>query len=397
MTSIIHIRQTDRIQGGSDVYFKSLSRLLKENGHRVVEFCASNLQQDMPREIDLVQPTPLDFLRYFYNLEARNKIRNFLEDIEIAHVHIYYAKLTTSILDELVHKGVPIVQTLHEYKLVCPIYQMFNRGVECRKCRNGAYYNALLNRCNRGSLLRSGLSMAEQYFSELKGARSKIDHFITVSDWQKRQLIEMGVEEDKLTTLHNFVFLDEFEPQPYVGEYFLYFGRIEKKKGVLTVLKALRSIKRDTGLSLPLRIVGRGSETEACAQYCRENNLCDVTFHDFCQREQLQEHIAGAIATVMPSLWGETFGIAVLESLASCRPVIVSATGGMMEIVDHEVEGLHFAPGSYPQLAEQMLRLYRDGDLARQMGQAGRNRVRRQFSAESHLRGLQAIYDRVLH
>ena len=156
---------------------------------------------------------------------------------DIAHLHIYYGQLTASILKPIRSAGIPVVQTLHEYKLVCPTHGLYAQGAFCDACNGRHYWHASLKRCNRGSLARSGLSMLEAYASEALGSKELVDRFIAVSDYQKRQLVRLGIPEKKLFVLYHFADVAT-EDSAGTGTYFLYVGRVVKDKGIGTLLQA---------------------------------------------------------------------------------------------------------------------------------------------------------------
>ncbi len=239
--NVININQSSRIHGGSDVYWASLSTLLRENGHIVSEFfsldpddASEENASVYPQSIDFNRPGLLDAFKYIYNKDAANKLKKFIHNrnIDIAHLHIYYGKLSSSILGVLRSEGVPIVQTLHEYKIVCPVYTMFRNDKVCYECAGNKFYRGVINRCNRESVARSLVSVAESYASLALGSQLKIDRYITVSDFQRQLISDMGFDTSKVTTIHNFIDDSDFNPATVMPEFFLYIGRIVKEKGI---------------------------------------------------------------------------------------------------------------------------------------------------------------------
>ncbi len=398
--TIVNAGQNYHIRGGSERYQFALAQLLHHYGHQVIPFAAEHPKNEItpwskyfPIRIDFEQPTPKDLLEFVYSRSAALSMESLLCDhqIDLAHLHIYYGQLTASILSPLKKADVPIVQTLHEYKIVCPVYTLLSDGNICQACNGHAFWQATLKRCNRGSLSRSILSTVESYVSKMLGSVSKIDHFIAVSYFQREKLIELGLPSDKVTTVHNFIDASDYQPSTALGEYFLYFGRLEQSKGLLTLIEAASLIK-DT----PLLIVGDGTARPKLEKLIQERELNHISLLGFKHTPELQKLIRHSICTITPSQWYETFGLTLIESFAHGRPVIASRIGGMTEIVTDGIDGYLVHPGDVEQLRERMLWMAEHLTQAREMGLAGRRRVETHFSSENHYQKLISVYQKVL-
>ena len=398
--TIVNAGQNYHIRGGSERYQFALAQLLHHYGHQVIPFAAEHPKNKItpwskyfPRRIDFEQPTPKDLLEFVYSRSAALSMESLLCDhqIDLAHLHIYYGQLTTSILSPLKKADVPIVQTLHEYKIVCPVYTLLSDGNICQACNGHAFWQATLKRCNRGSLSRSILSTVESSVSKMLGSVSKIDHFIAVSDFQREKLIELGLSADKVTTVHNFIDTSDYQPSTALGEYFLYFGRLEQSKGIFTLIEAASLIK-DT----PLLIVGDGTARPKLEKLIQERELNHISLLGFKHTQELQKLIRHSICTITPSQWYETFGLTLIESFAHGRPVIASRIGGMTEIVTDGIDGYLVHPGDVEQLRERMLWMAEHLTQAREMGLAGRRRVETHFNSKNHYQKLISVYQKVL-
>ncbi len=398
--TIVNAGQNYHIRGGSERYQFALAQLLNHYGHQVIPFAAKHPKNEIthwskyfPRRIDFEQPTPKDLLEFVYSRSAALSMESLLYDhqIDLAHLHIYYGQLTTSILSPLKKADVPIVQTLHEYKIVCPVYTLLSNGNICQACNGHAFWQATLKRCNRGSLSRSILSTVESSVSKMLGSVSKIDHFIAVSDFQREKLIELGLLADKVTTVHNFIDTSDYQPSTVLGEYFLYFGRLEQSKGIFTLIEAASLIK-DT----PLLIVGDGTARPKLEKLIQERELNHISLLGFKHMRELQKLIRHSICTITPSQWYETFGLTLIESFAHGRPVIASRIGGMTEIVTDGIDGHLVHPGDAEQLRERMLWMAEHLTQAREMGLAGRRKVETHFNSQNHYQKLISVYRKVL-
>lgn len=398
--TILNASQNYFVRGGSDRYFFVLSELLRQHGHRVIPFAAQQSQDEptewsryFPEAVDFQQPGPRDLSRFLYSRPARKAIRRLLaeQEIDLAHLHIYYGQLTGSILGPLWKAGVPIIQTLHDFKLVCPVYSLLSHGKICEACEGKHFYRAVTNRCNRGSLARSALSAAETYLSHWLGAEKRIDHFITVSDFQRRKCIELGVPAEKMTTVRNFADPTQFVPATNKGSYLLYFGRVEQLKGIFTLLAAAEQVRE-----VPLWIVGTGDANAQVAEIVKNRGLDHVRLLGFRGGAELHETIRGSMATLLPSEGYDNCPMSVLESLALARPVIGSRIGGIPELIEHGSDGLLVTPGDAEDLAAQMRRLARDPAEAVAMGVAGRRKIETRFNPAIHYQQVAEVYRRVL-
>jgi glycosyltransferase involved in cell wall biosynthesis len=397
---IINAGQNYYIRGGSEQYQFALSQLLHHHGHQVIPFATEHPKNQVtpwskyfPKRVNFEQPTPKDLLKFVYSKSAALAIQNLLKEhkVDLAHLHIYYGQLTTSILTPLKKADIPIVQTLHEYKIVCPVYTLLSDGKICQACNGHAFWQATLKRCNRGSLSRSILSTLESYVSTMLGSVNKIDHFIAVSHFQRKKLIELGLPDDKVTTVHNFIDASDYQPSTVLGEYFLYFGRLEQSKGIFTLIEAASSIK-DT----PLLIVGDGTVRSEVEKLIREKELNHISLLGFKHNQELDKLIRRSICTITPSQWYETFGLTLIESFAHGRPVIASRIGGMSEIITDGIDGYLVSPGDAEQLRERMVWMAEHSTQAIEMGLAGRHKVETYFNSKIHYQNLMNVYQKVL-
>ena len=398
--TVLNAGQNYHIRGGSDRYQFVLSDLLHQHGHSVIPFATDNPQNEATSwskyfapDVNFTSPSLKDLLQFIYSKPAAVAIESLLDEVsvDIAHLHIYYGKLTASILEPLRQAGVPIIQTLHEYKLVCPVYTLMSQGEICQACKGKNFWHATRKRCNRGSLARSLLSTVESYVSQASGAIDKIDHFITVSHFQREKMIELGIPADKLTTIHNFIDTSRIEPNSKPGEYLLYFGRLEDYKGIFTLIEAAATLK-----DVPLLIVGDGEARLEVEKIVEQKNLQHVKLLGFKQKDELIPLIRNSICTIAPSEWYETFGLTLVESFAHGRPAIASRIGGMTEIVTDTVDGYLFSPGNVEELRSRMSWMATHRQEAVEMGLAGRLKVETQFNPELHYEKILAVYKKAI-
>ncbi len=392
---ILQISHRHHVAGGSDAVFFETSDLLRRAGHEVIAFCMaspentpSRWSEFFPGGADTRRAPLRHALRYFYNGEARQKLELLLDQagpIDVAHLHIYHGKQTPAILPVLRSRGIPVVQSLHEYKLACPVYTLQRGDQPCELCVRGSDLNALRHRCKDGSALRSLVMVAEKAAARLLGDVRLVDRFICVSAFQRELMKRAGIPARKLTTLHNFVDTGQIQPARGHDGYLLFAGRIETLKGVETLLEAVRV----TGQRLI--IAGNGNWRATLERRIR--SLPQVSYVGFRSGRALRDLIAGAKAVVVPSQWYENCPMSVLEAKAAARPVIGARIGGIPELVRDGCDGFLFDPGSVPDLVRALRALDRANH--HHLSNNARQDAVARFSGPTHLDQLLRHYHEV--
>jgi glycosyltransferase involved in cell wall biosynthesis len=400
---VLQVSQNLFVKGGSDRMFLDTCALLEQHGHTVIPFVARHPDNPpspwdayFPPAADFDHPGAGDLLRYVYSRPAAQAIRRLIREQkpDVAHLHIYYGKLTASILPVLKAQGVPVVHTMHEYRQISPNYTLTHRDKIDEDCCGLSAWRAAVRRFNRGSLGRSALAVAEWYFSRMIGSLRSIDRFIAISDFQKRKMAEHGVPAEKISRVYNFVEPVQAPPDraPPGGEgggggYLLYFGRVERIKGVLTLAQAAAGLP-----DITVKIVGDGGASTELGEMIHSRGIRNVQRVGFTHGDALKRLIRDSLATVLPAQWYEPFGLTVLESFAQGRPVIASRIGALPELIDDGDDGLLFEPGDAGDLRRKIQELAADPARADKMGQAGRARLAQRFGPEAHYHELMRIY-----
>lgn len=367
-------------KGGAETYYFALAEGLRAAGHEVAFFSMTH-PNNLPCEQEKYFVTqreynggtsPLkmleDGVNLIYSREAREKFDALLQDFQpdIIHMNNVHRQITLSILDApyLSEHRVPVVYTAHDYILVCPAYTMVDgAGEVCDRCINGRFGNCLKHRCVKSSRAKSALATAEAEFLRYHHSYDKIDLIIAPSRFMKKKLEEGGFA-GRVVYLQNFL----TDSQVEMGEkcfdadklskppHFLYFGRLTKVKGVVTLVRAFVQACRN---SLPadwtLRIAGDGPEREHIEQMVAEEGIQDrVELLGYLSGEDLQRQVGGARFTVMPSEWRENMPYSGLESLAAGTPIIGARIGGIPDIVHDSETGMLFESGNTEELAGLM-------------------------------------------
>ncbi len=364
---ILQINKFHYLKGGSERYYFGLSEELEKQGHEVIFFSMLDLknkeskyQKYFIKNVDLHKFSFINIIKFFYNYEAVRNLKKLLkqEKPDIAHLHNIAHQFSPIIINVLKKHKIPVVQTLHDYKLICPNSKLYSQNKICEKCNGGKYYQCFLNKCMHNSRSKSFLGMLEAYLHQsILKTYQKIDLFLSPSQFMKDTCERFGVNEQKVKTIYNFIpenfinfnnsNINEKNQDPYL----LYFGRISEEKGIDVLLDALLL----TNSKINLKIAGEGPDLEKLKTKIKNNNLSKrVEILGYKSGEELKNLILNSKAVVMPSLWHENMPFSLIETLALKRPVIISRVGGMPELIKEGFNGLSFKPGNIPELAQKI-------------------------------------------
>jgi len=391
------------LRGGSEQVCFGEIKLLKSYGHVVDAFarktsedvqsnCSDFFPEDMKTDSLSLGFGALRTLReLLYSLESKKQLSKLLRGVapDLAHVHNIYGRLTTSVLDLLFKKNIPIVMTLHDYKLVCPSYKLMSGDRVCEDCKGGKYYNAMLNKCHKDSLLASAIYSFESWFNDFfKKYKKNVCFFIAPSQFLRNKLIEFGWSANQIVYIPNYIVTHDFIPNYDSENYLLYIGRLSGEKGIGTLIKAFKAVKEK---NIQLMIVGDGPERESLVKRAKEDNR--IQFTGYLSGKELGEATQNAKAVVVPSEWYENAPISILEAFAYGKPVIGAMIGGIPEMIDEGKNGFLFESGSVKDLTEKINKFleYSNSDIA-EMGKAARKKAEDKYNPEIHYEKLIKVY-----
>jgi glycosyltransferase involved in cell wall biosynthesis len=392
------------IRGGAERVLFEEKKILEAHGHQVPVYSQAHPHNEssefsdyfLPfkdwRNISRLQKIPMA-LSLMYDRRTARGFNRFLEASKsnIIHAHNIYGGLTTSILDIAKRKGVPVVMTLHDYKLICPSYAMLNRGTVCEDCKGGSFILSMLNTCHKESLTASGVYCIESYLNKWLHKYDTIRYFICPSMFSLKKHAEHGIPRERLLHIRNFVNVEAYKPQYENGRYALFVGRLSKEKGILTLLTAVKNLK------VPVRIVGDGPLKAEYEDFVAEHKLNHVTFEGYKSGEDLRRLYENAAFLVIPSEWYENAPMTILEAYVHGKPVVGSCMGGIPEMIDNEKTGMLFEMGNAEQLAECIRKLWTDKPLQQQMGHNAREKAETEYSSELHYEYLMELYKNLLN
>jgi glycosyltransferase involved in cell wall biosynthesis len=368
--------------GGEDVVVGNERTILEESGQAVELHSIHN------ESISGIGGKLHAFLHVAYNTEARRALSERLSMVrpDLVHVHNTFPLISPSVYDACADAGVPVVQTLHNYRIFCAAANLFRAGHPCELCTDGRPYRAVWHRCYRGSL---GGSLASAHMIAYHRRRAtwstRIARFIALSSFARAKFIESGLPADRIVVKPNFT-MDPGAPGSDRRHGALFVGRLSAEKGILHLLQAwLR-------LDYPLRIVGDGPDRKSFAAMAPAN----VTFEGRVGQERVRAAMRGAKFLVLPSLLYENFPMAVVEAFANGLPVVAYSHGAFAEIIEDGITGRLVSPTNPSALATAVTELIGRPDLVKAMSIAARRRYESFYTPERNLELLLAIYREAL-
>ncbi len=382
---MVHNRYQQR--GGEDAVVDAEVRLLASNGIDVRRFDADNdsihgLRAKLQVSAGLLGSASA----------VKEAFTHALADFrpDVVHVHNWFPTISASVFRACHHARVPVVHTLHNYRLICVAATLFRDGSVCEDCIGKTFRTpGMLHKCYRQSYLGSAVATAGMVARWAAGTwQHGVDRFIALTEFSKRKLVQGGLPEQKITVKPNFV-----DPDPGIGNgdggHLLYAGRLTEEKGLRTLLQCWRS-----GPDLPrLIIVGTGplqSEVQEAASVTP-----NVQWLGSKTPDQVLDLMRNAAATLCPSLWYEGMPRTAIESFAVGTPVIASDIGCYPEMIADNVSGVLFPIGDANELRARIRDLALKNAL-RDMRQSARRRFESDYTGEKNFSHLVGIYRTVL-
>lgn len=343
-------------RGGDCVCMLNTEQLLKERGHEVAVFAMDypeNLDTPWKKYFPRNMSKLMAFTRPFGSKEVRRNFNALLDDFrpDVVHLNNIHTQLSP-VIAELAHRrGIKVVWTLHDYKLLCPRYDCLREGKTiCEECFNGDKSPCLKYKCMKGSALASWVGYREAGKWSRKRLEECTDVFICPSRFMADKMAQGGFNAKQLKVVCNFIDCEKCRREVYRKEpYYCFVGRLSHEKGVETLLKAA------TLLPYRLKIIGDGPLSgELQRKYQKDN----IDFVGFKQWDDIKEIVGKARFSVIPSEWYENNPLSVIEALCLGTPVLGARIGGIPELIDEQVNGMTFTSGDADDLKDKIERMH---------------------------------------
>jgi len=373
---VLMVHNAYQQRGGEDSVVESEVALLRQHGHEVHVYERHNDEVGQTPKWQLAAGTVWSS-RTVRDVQAL--IAGFKPDV--MHVHNTMPLVSPSVYWAAQKLGVPVVQTLHNFRLLCPQAMFVREGRVCEDCLGKVPWRGVLHKCYRGSRIQSAVMAGMLTTHRVLGTfATKVDKFIALNEFCRAKMIEGGLDGDRISVKPNFV---DWQPAPRwdqrVGG--LYLGRLTPEKGVDVLLRAL--VRQP---SLRVRVVGGGPMAEVVA------GASGVDYLGFLPLTEIWGHLSTASYMVVPSVWYEGFPRTIVEAFASGVPVIASRLGSLAEVVTDGKTGLLFNPGDDEDLAAKLAWAESHPQAMIRMGQAAREEYEARYTPERNCAELIEIY-----
>ncbi len=331
-------------RGGSESYMLSLGEHLRKIGHDVEYFgmydeknTVGNSAGKYTQNMDFHSKGIGRFLYPFkiiYSFEARKKIMQVIDDFkpDIVHMNNINFQLTPSIIYGIKKKGVPLVQTVHDYQMICPNHLLYNfdKNCPCEKCVGGSHINCIKNKCIHGSVVKSVLGVVEAKLYSWLRTYKKVDLFVCPSNFlEKKLLAAKKYYKGKTKTVHNFINKESFKGSDRKEEnYIVFVGRLSEEKGTRYIAETARLLPEYI-----FKVAGNGPDEDVL------KGIPNVELTGFLTGDRLTELVKNAKVLILPSVCYENCPLSILEAHCMGVPVITMNSGGMAELVKDGVTG----------------------------------------------------------
>ena len=376
-----------KLAGGEDQCVAAEVALLRAHGHEVAQYCLSNDAVDTMGRLQLAGRTIWSRQAV---LDMRRQIR--VHRPQVVHFHNTFPLISPSAYYSAHAEGVPVVQTLHNFRLVCGNALLFRDGKPCEDCLGKAIpWRGVAHHCYRGSLsASSGVAAMLSVHRFLGTWHHAVDAYVAPSEFGRRKFIEGGLPAGRIIVKPNFLY-----PEPAVGAgegaYALYVGRLSGEKGLQTLVAAWDDIKG----TVPLKIAGDGPLAPMVRQAVAQN--AEIQWLQGVSHQHVYDLIGGAAFLILPSECYEgALPRVVIEAFAKGTPVVASRHGAMADTIDGR-NGVCFAPGNAGDLAAKVKWLCLNASALQRMRRAARDTFDRNFTAEANHEALMAIYARAIN
>lgn len=376
--------------GGEDAVYEAESTLLEQRGCKVIRFEEQNQSPNgVIAKIEVAASCT-------WSVPSHRKIAALLKQHkpDVVHFHNFFQQISPSAYYACQDADIPVVQTLHNYRLICAAATLSREGRVCEECLDQSIWHGVKYSCYRGNkMATAALALMVEFHRKRHTWDTKVDRYIALTEFARRKLVEGGLPAGKFSVKPNFVLPDpgprEFESP---GRYALFVGRIDETKGLPVLIEAWRQIPSD----IPLVILGDGDYRPQLEASLREYGLSNVQYRGRASREQMFAAMKQARFLVFPSIWYEGFPVTIAEAYACGVPVIASRLGSMEELILDGITGYHFEAGSAEDLAATVVRAWRDPEEMLAMGRAARVEFDSKYTADRNYDLLMDIYQQVL-
>jgi len=373
-----------KTRAGESLVFQHEKYLLEKFGNNVCSFTRDNSNLDNFSTSKKIS----SFFNAFHSNETKKNLNLILSDFkpDVVHIHNVFPLISPTIYDVCNQHNLPIVQTLHNFRFICPNGLLFINGNECPFFLNKKFH-CVTNKCYKNSFIFSAWYHAIISFHK-NTFKNKINKFIALNSFSKNIFVKAGYNPDKIIVKPNSASADQKLATDNPQNYILFAGRLSNEKGLFTLLKAAANVPK-----LPLKIIGSGPLENSAREFISNNKLNHIEILGYQPQKVFEKFLANALATVLPSECFENCPLTVINSLYLGTPVIASKTGGMADFVSEPIAGKLFIPGDVNDLTKKLNFILENKDKIIKMRPNVRKWGTDNFSPENNYKKLINIYN----
>lgn len=370
---------------GEEAVVQGQKTLLEQHGHDVHLFTRSSAE---------ISSMAFGKLRAFfggiYNPFTRRAFCKFMQIYrpDLVHIHNLFPLISPSILLECNKLNIPVVMTVHNYRLMCPNGLFTVNSEVCDRCADGREYWCFLRNCEQNYLKSLGYALRNYISRRFDFFKNNIAAYAVLSNFQQNKMLGAGFPADKVLVVPNMTDNVNITKNNNIGKYVSYVGRISHEKGISTLFKAASNCP-----DIPFYLAGNYEASSSSLKDIPDN--CHLV--GFLEQQKLHEFHMSSRFLVSPSICYETFGLSNVDAMLRLKPVIASRIGGLPEIVEDGITGILFEPGNEADLTEKIRYLWDRPELCSQMGRAGREKALKEYSSAQYYERLMAVYDKALN
>jgi glycosyltransferase involved in cell wall biosynthesis len=372
---VLIVHDAYKHRGGEDNVVDSEIEMLREHGHDLHVYRRHNDEVDEGSSLSLV-------LQTIWSQRTASDIAQLIAQFrpEVIHAHNTFPLVSPSLYWAATRAGIPVVQTLHNFRLICVQAMLLRGGRVCEDCVGKAPWRGVLHRCYRGSTRQSAvLGSMLSVHRALGTFRDHVARYIALTEFSRRKFVEGGLPPDRISVKPNFVDISRQPHSARTGA--LFVGRLSEEKGISVLLKALELCPGFTCC-----IVGDGPEAHRL-----QPHLGAIAF-GWKSREGVLNEMHRARYLVVPSICSENFPLVIVEGFACGLPVIASRRGAMAELIEEGRTGLLFNPGSAEDLATKLRWAEANPERIQQMGRNARSVYEAKYTPSENYVQLRAVY-----
>lgn len=386
---ILMVHNYYQIPGGEDTVVANEKKLLEDHGHEVILYTRNNSEIET---MSIFRKCLLPF-SFIYNPRTSREIKRIIkeEKIDIVHVHNTLALISPSVYYAARKCKVPVVQTIHNFRFICPGALLYRDGHICEDCLEKGLRCAIKHSCYRNSRFQTMLCVLSMKIHRMTGIYKYIS-FICLTEFNKKKLLSLkAIDKKKVYVKPNFVFQSKrHETQTDVKNQFIFVGRLDEFKGIEIILEAWKELGKD---SPQLIICGSGPKEGWCRNYIIENNI-NARLLGRIPTEEVKEILADSKALIYPTKWYEGMPMGIIEAFSEGTPAISGDFGNMSELIDDRNNGLKYASNNPNELIDIVLEFEKTN---RQLLSSNAcKKYKEIFSPESNYKRLITIYNSIM-